>query len=271
MTGEQILVVEDEAIIAYDIRTRLEKMGYVVPSIVSSGEEAIKKVDENHFDLVLMDIMLNGGMDGIDTAEQIHSRYDIPIVYLTAHSDETTLERAKITEPFGYIIKPFREREMKINLEIALYKHKIEKRIKENERWLAASIKSIGDAVISTDTKGTIKLMNPLAEALTGWKMEDTLGMHLSTVFNVVSEENSKSAEDPIAKVIREDCFYGLADNTVLVTKGGLKIPVDIIGSSIRDDGNNLIGVVLVFYDITERKKLEAKLKREAPPSKVLV
>lgn len=261
--GTRILVVEDEIIIAEDIQRKLKTMGYDVSAIVSSGEEAIKKIKENIPDLILMDIVLYGGMDGIETAGQIHSLFDIPVVYLTAYADEKTLERAKITEPFGYLIKPFKERELQITIEIALYKHEMEKKLKQSERrlreknqWLVAVIDSIGDAVIATDPEGTIKLMNPLAEALTGWNQKEALGKTLTAVFNVISEEKDKKIEDPVAKAIREDMFYGLAERTVLITKQGIKIPVDIIGSTIKIEGNSIIGIVLIFYDIIERNRI---------------
>lgn len=264
--GTRILVVEDEIIIAEDIQRKLKKMGYVVPAIVSSGEEAIKKIQENIPDLVLMDIVIQGKTDGIETAAQIHSLFDIPVVYLTAYADEKTLERAKITEPFGYLIKPFKERELQITIEISLYKHEMEKKLKESERrlrektqWLAAVIESIGDAVIATDTKGTIQLMNPIAEALTGWNQKEALGKTLTAVFNIISEENDIQVEDPVTKTIREDMFYGLAERTLLVTKQGVRIPVDIIGSTIKIDGDSIIGIVLIFYDITERNRIFEK------------
>jgi PAS domain S-box-containing protein len=257
----RILIVEDESIVAEDIQRSLENMGYSILSIVSSGEEAIEKVKENEPDLVLMDIMLDGEMDGIEAADMIHSFSNIPIIFLTAYSDEKILERAKITEPFGYIIKPFRERELHINIEIALYKSEMEKRLKDSQHWLASTLQSIGDAVIATDIKGIIKLINPLAQALTGWKQEDALGKHISKVFNIFSESKETKIKDPVAKVIEEGIFYGLAENTILVSKSGTRIPVDIIGSPIKDDRNDVIGVVLTFYDIIQRKKIENSLR----------
>ena len=131
MVKNKILVVEDESIVAEDLRRSLEKMEYTVTGIVYSGEDAIKKAGETRPDLVLMDIMLQGKMDGIEAAGKIRSDFDIPVVYLTAYGDESIQERAKITEPFGYIIKPFKERELKINIEIGLYKHHIEKQLKK--------------------------------------------------------------------------------------------------------------------------------------------
>jgi signal transduction histidine kinase len=139
ITGKQILVVEDEIITGMDIQNRLKNMGFNVPIVVSSGEEAIKKVKENKPDLVLMDINLNGEMDGIEVSSKIHSFSDVPVIYLTAYSDEKTLERAKITKPYGYVIKPIKDRELQINIEIAFSKHKIEKMSIENEALIQAS------------------------------------------------------------------------------------------------------------------------------------
>jgi PAS domain S-box-containing protein len=268
ITEKQILVVEDEVITAMDIQRRLKTLGYSVPATVCSGEEAIIKVKENKPDLVLMDINLNGKMDGIEAASQIHSFSDIPIIYLTAYSDEETLARAKITEPYAYIIKPFKDRELQINLEIAFYKYAMENKlkesydtIKEKNKWILAVIESLGDAVVATDPDGTIRLMNPIAEALTGWKQNEALGKPLANIFNIISEKIDEIIEDPIKKAIRDDIFYGLADHTVLVTKEGVKRYVDIIGSTIKNDENKIIGVVFIFYDITERTRIDDMLK----------
>jgi CheY-like chemotaxis protein len=128
MSEAQILVVEDEFIVAKDIQNRLKNMGYTVPTVTASGEEAIDKVGQTHPDLVLMDIMLKGAVDGIEAAEKIRSLFNVPVVYLTAYSDENTLSRARISEPFGYLLKPFEERELHTTIEMALYKHKMEKK-----------------------------------------------------------------------------------------------------------------------------------------------
>ena len=164
MASFKILVVEDESIVAMDIKHRLENMGYIVPAITSSGEEAVEKASETNPDLVLMDIVLKGEMDGIDAAQQIKDNLDIPVVYLTAYSDERTLKRAKITGPFGYIIKPFEDRELHSAIEVALYKHEMESKLKANEKRLSTTLESIGDAVITTDKDGCITFMNPIAQ-----------------------------------------------------------------------------------------------------------
>jgi PAS domain S-box-containing protein len=247
----------------------LKILGYSVPVIVSSGEEAIKKVKENNPDLVLMDINLKGEIDGIEAASIIHSFSNIPVIFLTAYADDKTLVRAKVTEPYAYMVKPFKDRELQINLEIAFYKNTMEKKLKESyeqlrekNQWLTAVIESIGDAVIATDPHGTIILMNPIAEALTGWKQNEALGKPLANIFHITSEENNIIIENPVTKAIRDDMFYGLAEHTVLVTKEGMKIPVDIIGSTIKIDGTNIIGIVLIFYDIIGRTTIKGALKK---------
>ncbi len=141
MAKIQILVVEDESIVAKDIQMSLKDLGYAVSAVVSSGEEAIKKAEENNPDLVLMDIVLQDEMDGITAADQIRSRFNIPVIYLIAHAEEKTLERAKITEPFRYIIKPFEDQELHTIIKIAIYKHKMEKKLKESEEALIRSEK----------------------------------------------------------------------------------------------------------------------------------
>ncbi len=252
MAEIKILVVEDESIIAEDIRRSLQNLGYSVSAVVSSGEKAIKVVEENSPDLVLMDIMLQGKMDGIEAAEQIRSHFNIPVVYLTAYSDEKILERAKITEPFGYIIKPFKERELYINIEVALYKHKMEKKLRESKEWFSTALKSIGDAMIATDSNGCIMFMNPVAEALTGWKLDDAQGQPLEDIFEIINTQPG----NPAIK-IRKDAIEGQANLTLLRAKDGTKIHVEYSYDPIRDDKGKTIGSVLICRDITERKKTE--------------
>lgn len=140
-----ILIVEDEKIVAIDMKNMLENLGYKVTDIAISGEEALEKVDKDKPDIVLMDIMLNnGGMDGIETAHEIRSRYSIPVLYVTAYADEHTLERAKVTAPYAYILKPFEEKELHTTIQVALYKHTLERKIREETENSLATI--IGSA-----------------------------------------------------------------------------------------------------------------------------
>ena len=262
MAKAQILVVEDEGIIAQDIQNTLKKLGYAVPAIAYSGKEGIEKAQEIQPDLVLMDIVLGGGIDGIEAAEQIRRRFHIPVVYLTAYADEKTLQRAKITEPFGYILKPFEEKELYITIEMALYKHEMERRLKESQQWLTTTLKSIGDAVIATDINGCVIFMNPIAESLTGWKQKEASGKHLKKIFNIINEKTGKQVDDPVTRVLREGIVVGLANHTLLISKDGTRRSIDDSGAPIKDENGKIIGVVLVFRDVSEKRRIEQELMK---------
>jgi PAS domain S-box-containing protein len=258
---KQILIVEDERVSAEDIKMGLERLGYSVSGIAVSGDEAVKKAEETRPDLVLMDIVLKGEMDGIEAASAISSRFDIPVVYLTAHADKKTLERVKISEPFGYILKPFEDKELNSILEIALYKHRMERKLKESEEWFFTTLKSIGDAVITMNTQGNITFMNPAAAFLTGWEQKDAIRKPSKNVFNIINEATGKPAGDPVTMVFQEGSMIGLANNTVLIAKDGRKMPVENSCAPIKDKRGNIIGVVLTFRDITERKQIRDALE----------
>ena len=192
MRKTKILVVEDESIVARDIRNMLVGLGYEVTAVVPSAMTAIQKAQETEPDIVLMDVMLQGEITGVEAAERIYTKFSIPVVYLTAYADSTTVQQAKKTEPFGYIIKPFEERELQTTIEIALYKYKMQMELKDRERWLSTILKSIGDGVIATNKIGEITFMNPLAETLTGWKLDQALDRILSDVFKVMNQKPEK-------------------------------------------------------------------------------
>ena len=171
----QILVVEDESLVAKDIVNMVRGLGYSVPAVVSTGEEAIVIAEKTRPDIILMDIVLKGQIDGIEAAQHIWENFSIPVVYLTAYADEATLQRAKVTEPFGYILKPFDERELQTTIEMAFFKAQMEKKLRERERWLSTILRSIGDGVIVTDQGGGVTFMNGVAESLTGWNQAEVL------------------------------------------------------------------------------------------------
>lgn len=262
MPGEKILIVEDEGIEALALQQRLLSLGYPSPGTAFSGEEAIALVEEEQPDLVLMDIKLPGVMDGIAAAGQLRTRFDIPVIYLTAYADEDTLQRAKVTEPFGYIVKPFRERELQITIDIALYKHRMEKKLKESERWFATTLRCIADAVIATDRDGLVTFMNPVAEKLTGWSSAEAFNQELTSVFSLVSLYPGEPSGNPVSKVLREGCTTGPAKRALLVRRHGDKIPIDDSAAPILDEKGRITGAVLVFRDVTERMQAEETLRR---------
>ena len=257
---EKILIVEDESIVALELKSRLTDLGYSICGIVASGNEAIRLTNEQKPNIILMDINIKGSLDGVETAEKIKGIYDIPIIFLTAFADSSTLERAKITQPYGYIIKPFEERELHTSIEIALYKHNMEKRLRDSERRLFITLKSISDAVIATDNDGKINYLNPAAESLTSFSNDEAIGKYVLDVFNINDEVIYQIADSAIKKLITDgytDSFPG--NLTILHKNGEIKI-VESSASAIKDENTNIDGIVLVFRDVTEKFKAEAAL-----------
>jgi PAS domain S-box-containing protein len=262
MTDTKILIVEDEGIEALDIQHRLANLGYELPQIAFSGEEAVRMAEEIRPDLVLMDIMLHGEIDGVEAARLIKACLGIPIIYLTAYANEDIVQRAKLTDPYGYIVKPFKERELHIAIEMALYKHRMEKQLKESKEWFATTLRSIGDAAIATDNNGLITFMNVVAENLTGWKVEEALNKNLTDVFRIINRDTRRTVENPVERVLVSGTVVGLANHTLLIAKDGTEVPIDDSAAPIKDDRGNIIGVILVFRDVTEREEASAKLQR---------
>jgi AmiR/NasT family two-component response regulator len=193
MDTANILIVEDESIIAMDIKNILEMKGFNIVGIAYSGKESIKLVKQHNPDIVLMDIILEGEIDGITAAEEIKSRYDTPIIYLTAHSDEKTLNRAKATEPYGYILKPVNENEMYSTLVTALYKHELEVKLKESEiryRTLFQNAKN-GVAIFQAVNEGEDFVfvdLNKAGETIDSIKREAIIGKSILEVFPGIRE-----------------------------------------------------------------------------------
>jgi PAS domain S-box-containing protein len=263
MTSQiRILIVEDEMAVALNIRHRLEEVGYAVVDIVDSGVAVFEAIAATHPDLVLIDIRLPGELDGIQTAERIRRRFKIPVVYLTAYADQTTLERAKRTQPYGYILKPFQTRELYSAIEIALYKHQQEQELKQREQWLSTTLQSIGDAVITTDCRELVTYLNPAAEILTGWRYTEAQGQPLSQIFRIIDERTGEATTSPVTIALLKGDIVSIDNHTLLITKNGGTIPIDDSAAPIKDEDGKVTGAVLVFYDVSERKQIEQTLQR---------
>jgi diguanylate cyclase (GGDEF)-like protein/PAS domain S-box-containing protein len=261
MFKERILVVEDEVIIALDIQRTLIKMGYEVPEFVTSAEAALERIAALQPDLVLMDIHLSGATDGIATADEIRRRDHLPVVFLTAHSDEATVNRAKITEPYGYVLKPFEERELQIAIEIALYRHSAEMKLRQMEHWLGRTLKSIGDGIITTDNTGKITFMNQMAEVLTGWPQPAALGRPFGETLRLIHTTTRTGVGNLMERVLENGLIIDLSPDTALIDREGLEVPIDKSAAPIRDEDGNTIGMVIVFRELTVRKYVEEKLR----------
>jgi signal transduction histidine kinase len=234
----RVLVVEDEGVVAADVAQTLIALGYEVVATAASGEAAIKKAADLTPDIVLMDIRLAGQLDGIQAAALIKAHRDVPVVFLTAHSDDETLTRAISTGPLGYIVKPFREPELRCAIELALHKHEIDRRLQDRERWLTTTIRSIGDAVVTTDPEHRVTSLNPIAQALVGWSEAEAIGETLDDILRMVSERSGDPIENP------------------------RRTPINDSAAPILDDHGAVLGGVMVFRDVTEQRRLETETSR---------
>lgn len=256
----QILVVEDENIVALDIRQSLNRLGYEVPAVAVTGEEAIAAARKYRPDLILMDIRLRGRMDGIEAATHIRRDYRLPVIYLTAFADTKTLDRAKMTEPFGYILKPFEDRELNSTIEMALYRHQMDKRLQENERWLDTILHSIGDAVIATDAFGRISFMNPVAEALTDTQSERVRGQLFDHVMQIYAKIAGKIQPVHVVQPQADIKSVRTCEDGSLLLTNGTTIPIDCTIAPLLEEGR-LVGSVVVLRDISRRKTSENALR----------
>ena len=255
MSVAKILVVEDEGLTAMEIQRKLRNWGYEVPSFAFSRKEAVKKAEEIKPDLILMDIMLKGKGDGVDAAQEIKSVRDIPIIYITAYDDVKTRERAEITNPNAYLIKPFEEKELHNKIETALSEHKLGKNLLNIAKRLDNKLKGFG--VIVTDFKGKIIYLNDFASNLTGFKENVASGKDLNEVFPI-EWVNKDTWSGKSAKIfIKENT--GIAARSVL-NKNGTDVHVEYNINSIMDEENGFIGAELVFEDITQQLKDEKSL-----------
>jgi PAS domain S-box-containing protein len=260
MSPSRILIAEDEALVAADLGRCLAEMGYDIAGIVDTGEEAVSRTLALRPDLVLMDIRLKGQLDGIEAAGQIRTAYrpPPPVVFLTCHADEDTLARAGYSEPFAYVVKPYDPRALRAAVETAFYRHHAELRIRKLERWLATTLRSIGNGVIATNKDGDVSYINPMGEALTGWTLFEALGQPLAQVFRAVRAQDRQPIPDPAQRAVQDGRPFDPNDDTLLLRRDGQETPIDESVAPIRDDEGRITGTVLVFRDATGRRRNEA-------------
>lgn len=254
-----ILIVEDETIVAADLENKLKRLGHDVAGIASCGEDALTMVQSRRPDLILMDIQLEGALDGIETATAIRKQYDVPVVYLTAHSDRATLSRAKLSGPFGYILKPFEQRDLVTQIELASYKHRAERQLRAQRELLRVTLHSIGEGVIAADTDGLITFINPVAALLTGWPVDEAMGKPLAEVLRIADESTGEAFTGPRQHILDSRRTVSATSHSRLLGRGGRDVPIESNSAPIRDDDGRISGMVLVFRDISARKRAEAE------------
>ena len=256
-----ILIVEDEILIARDLATTVETFGHVVVGMADSGPEALALAAAHHPDLALMDIHLAGPLDGIATAQQLEAERHIPVIYLTAHADGATMERAAATYPVGYLLKPFDERALWSVLELARYRQQLDQRLQRSEARFAATLRSLGDAVLVTDVVGQITFANGVAAALIGLAHEALVGQPLDTTLVLVDAMARQPLPSLVLLVGAVDEPVQMTVPTLLLAHDGRVWPLEGSAAPIRDDAGTFIGVVVVVREISARQQAEAALR----------
>jgi PAS domain S-box-containing protein len=263
MPKASILIVEDSATAEIHLRHTLEAEGYDVIGSCDSGETALAFVEERLPDLVMMDIIINGPLDGIQTASILKRRFNLPCVFLTGLTDKQTVDRAKFTEAHGYLSKPLERHAIVPVIEMALYKHDIESQLRRSEEKYFSTVSSISDAVVAVDRDCLVTFMNPAALSMTGWKCEDVVGRSVAEVLSCRRINRPESIVNPVQCTLGKGNLSRIPDDLFLVCKSGNRIPIgESSMSPLHDSHGNFAGLIIIFRDITGKFEQE-KLRRE--------
>ncbi len=251
MTQPKILIVEDEAIVAMDLKMHLQELGYGVAALASSGEEALALASRLMPDLVLMDISLGSGMDGIEAARRIQAM-DVPVVFLTAFADEATLARARESAPYGYLLKPYDERTLHSTIEMALYRHRMEQEIKASESRLRAIIEHAIDMVVIIDRSGLVSYSSPAASRILGYALGERVG---TPAINLIHPDDRGTYTKVLAELLQHPGGTRTLEIRVLHKDGSQRLMEAISHNAIAVPGVH--GIVVNARDITERRQAE--------------
>ena len=251
MAQTNVLVVEDESIVSKDIQHSLKKLGYNVVGAANTGEQAVQLALEHHPDIILMDIMLKGEMNGIEAAEAIRRETSIPVIFLTAYADESTLARAKVTQPHGYIIKPFKEIDIHTSIEMALYKHKKEAEVLKERDMLYSLVenKESGRDIMFVKSNSRLVKLNTrdiyFVEALKDYVVINTLNTRY-TIHSTMKDIEAKLPDNDFIRVhrsfiVRLDKITAIEQSNLILENDKKVIPV---GGSYKDDLQKRLNLV---------------------------
>jgi PAS domain S-box-containing protein len=245
----KILVVEDESIVAKDIQNTLIRLGYDVPATASSAASAYEKLEQIHPDLVFLDIKLKGEEDGIDIAGHIKEKFNIPVIFLTSYVDQQTLDRAKITEPYGYIVKPFNESDLKTTVEMALFKYSRDREIRDSQQRLANALSNVEEAIMITDPEGRISYLNERAGQLLGYGTASSIGVDLFDLISVELEGGGMIRKEALLEQMRKDDARTYNDAILMLKRTNSSVSGSLTASPVHDEKNNYLGAAFVFGD----------------------
>ncbi|HLO27803.1 MAG TPA: response regulator [Anaerolineales bacterium] len=271
LSAADILIAEEKRSVAQELKKLLEDLGYEVVEIACSGEEAVEKTEKLRPQVVLMNIRLKGTRDGIQTGSYIRDFYDTPIVYVVDYTSQATIRRAGATGPFGYIFRPFDEKQIFAIIETALIRHQLESKLQQSRQWLNTTLTSIGDGVIATDEQGLVRFINPIAMEHTGWHHTEAVGRPLSEIFSFVDENSHEPIDilDLRNRLPRTASKKGCEG--LLLPRSGTPMPVESNITSIQDGKGKIYGMVLVFRDVTQQREAIREIKRQADRAEALL
>ena len=257
----RLLIVEDEGLIALDLQSELERVGYEVIGIADCMEEAIDLCGSGSPELVVMDIRIKGGHDGIETAERIRAEFSLPVIFITAHADRQTLERAKLAEPFGYIVKPFINVDFRAQIETVLWKHRMEQKVRESQAWLASTLGNVADGVIATDPDGNVKFLNAAAEQIVRISSESAAGRPLMQVLSLFDEKTRLPIITPLEALYRGGALSADPEVYEFLAADGTRTGLIQARFSGNYAGDKLLGVIVCFQDVTAQRAFEKSLQ----------
>ena len=261
MSGKRILVLEDDECIATDIQQRLERLGYAVCEVIHSGETLLARVEALRPDIVIMSMPVQTALARHESTRRILEQLQIPVLYSTMHADPIALQSLTHKEPFCYVRTPLDDQDLHRTITMALYRHQTESKLRKMERWLAATLNSVGDAVLATDIEGRVTYLNHSAEVLTGWTLPEATGRPVPEIFKTMRGDAHTPVESPVTKVIQGGVVLQLAEGTLLQRKDGTTLPIDDSAAPIRDEKEQIIGVVIIFRDVSTHRRFEQQLR----------
>jgi len=270
MSATDILIAEDKQSVAQELKKRLEELGYRVVGIAYSGEAAIEQTEALRPHIVLMNIRLRGIKDGIQAGSYIRDDCDTPIVYMVDYTSQATIRRAGATGPFGYIFRPFDDKQIFAIIETALIRHQLESKLQQSRQWLNTTLTSIGDGVIAIDEQGLVRFINPVAMEDTGWNHTDAIGKPLAEIFSFV-DENSRQPIDLLGVENKLSAASRRGFEGLLLPKNKTPIPVEANITFIKDGKGKIYGMVLVFRDVTQQREAMQEIKRQANRTEALL
>lgn len=259
LAGLRVLVAEDEGMMVEAICDRLTDAGCEVVATADTGARAVEAAIAVRPDLILMDVRLSGDMDGIRAVELINEKMRVPVIYLTGDSDQKTLQRAKAASAYGYVLKPFHIRNLLVAIEVAIDRFEMERQLEDSQLTYATILGSVADGVIAVDTKGCVRFMNGVAERLTGWSSREAQRERLETVLKV-TDSSGQAAADLIAGVLKSRTTLSFGGDAVVISRGGIRVPIDGGMSCAVDSLGRLVGASITLRDMSERRALEAAL-----------